>query len=141
MPRKFSGSAAETVRGVRSLAAAPDGAQERHGLGEGVLLSIETGDETAAADFAAGFERAADAGDVAPRHGRLLAGEGLAEDDAGTGEELAREEFRRSERPHPFPLPGERGRDASRGRRLQRPALTPPSRRFEAGTINQRSPP
>ena len=63
-------------------AAFPHGAEERHGLGKGVLLPIEAGHETAAADLAARFEGPARSGDLAPGERLLLAREGLAEDDS-----------------------------------------------------------
>src|SRR5262245_50164123 len=62
---------------LRRLPAAADGAQQRDGLGERVLLAVETGNEAASADLAAGFEGAADAREVAPGDRELFACEGL----------------------------------------------------------------
>jgi hypothetical protein len=63
------------------------------GFGESVLFAAEAGEEAAAADFAAGFETAKDVEEVAPSGGVRFAGEEVAEEDAVTGEELAREGF------------------------------------------------
>jgi len=71
------------------LLAAAHCAQERHGLREGVLLAVEARDETAAPDFAAGFELAAGARDLAPGDRLLLPLERLAEDDSGASQQAA----------------------------------------------------
>ncbi len=58
-------------------------------FGEGVLFAEGAGDETAAADLAAGFETAEDGEKVAPPGGVGFAGEELAEEDAVAAEEDA----------------------------------------------------
>jgi len=65
------------------------GAKGVGGLGQGVLLAGDAGDEAAAADLAAGFEAAEDGDQVAPFGGVGLAGEEVAEEDAVAGEEGA----------------------------------------------------
>ena len=90
-------------------------AQQRDRLGQRVLLAVEAGDEAAAADLAARLERAAGAGDVAPRApGMRSRVERAAEDDAGAAQQAARDEL------------GARRRVERLGRaapsRLQRPA-------------------
>jgi hypothetical protein len=67
------------------------GSERLHGFGKSVLLAAETGDETAAANLAAGFETAEDVEEVAPFGGVGFAGEEVTEEDAVTGEELAGE--------------------------------------------------
>ena len=58
-------------------------------FGEGVLFAEGAGDETAAADLAAGFETTEDGEKVAPPGGVGFAGEELAEEDAVAAEEDA----------------------------------------------------
>ena len=65
------------------------GAEAFYGFGQAVLLAEGSGDEAAAADFAAGFEAAEDGDEVAPFGGVGLAGEELAEEDAVAAEEDA----------------------------------------------------
>jgi hypothetical protein len=69
------------------------GAKGFDGFGESVLFAAESGEETAAADFAAGFETAEDVEEVAPSGGVGFAGEEVAEEDAVAGEELTGEGF------------------------------------------------
>jgi len=59
-----------------------DFAEGGDGFGEGELFAGHAGDEAAAADFAARFEAAVDAGQFAPGGGVRFAGEQAAEDDA-----------------------------------------------------------
>jgi hypothetical protein len=59
------------------------------------LLAVDAGDEAAAAEFAAEFERAAAADEVAPRDGRLLAHEEAPEEDTPALEQLAHDELDR----------------------------------------------
>ena len=73
--------------------AGASGAEGLDGFGQSVLFAAETGEEAAAADFAAGFETAKDVEEVAPFRGVGFAGEEVAEEDAVTGEELAGEGF------------------------------------------------
>ena len=57
------------------------------GLREGELFTAEAGDEAAATDFAAGFEAAEDAEEIAPFGDVGLAGEEVAEEDSVAVEE------------------------------------------------------
>jgi hypothetical protein len=64
--------------------ASAGGAEGFDGFGEGVLLAAEAGEETAAANFATGFEPAEDVEEIAPFGSVGLAGEEVAEEDAVT---------------------------------------------------------
>ena len=72
-----------------ALVAPAHGSQERHRLGESVLLAVEGGDEAAAPDLSPRFELAARAGNVPPGDRLLLALQGLAEDDSGAAQQAA----------------------------------------------------
>ena len=69
------------------------GAEGFDGFGEGVLLAAEAGEETAAANFATGFEPAEDVEEIAPFGSVGFAGEEVAEEDSVTAEEHAGEGF------------------------------------------------
>jgi len=71
--------------GFGSLAVAVDGAKEVERLGQCELLADEGGDETAAADFAAGFHATEHGQQLAPRGCQGFTYGGIAEDYAPTG--------------------------------------------------------
>ncbi len=82
MPARFTGSVALHPDALAGALLAADAAQGVDGLGQGVLLADEAGDEAAAADDAARLEASQRAQDVAPGQGEALAREEVAEDDA-----------------------------------------------------------
>jgi hypothetical protein len=65
------------------------GAEGVDGVGKGVLLAAEAGEEAAAANLAAGFEATEDIEEIAPFGGVGFAEEEVAEEDTVTGEEHA----------------------------------------------------
>src|SRR5262249_13495023 len=84
--------------GDRLLSALPAlVAKHSDSIRERVLLAVEAGDEPAAAHLTAGLEHAERARDLPPGHRLLLPLHGLAEHDAGAGEELPSDEFGRRE--------------------------------------------
>ena len=89
MPMRLSGSAALMTMRRPSARRAADLAQSLDGFGERELFAGHAGDEAAAADFAARFEAAVDAGQLAPRSGVRFAREEAAEDDAVASQQRA----------------------------------------------------
>src|SRR5258706_2265584 len=73
-------------------AAAADRAEEGDGIGDRVLLPVESRDEAAAADVAAELQAAVVAHEVAPGDGDALADEDAAEDDPPAVEEAGGDE-------------------------------------------------
>ena len=93
MPARFSGSAALMTTQRPSARRAADLAQPFDRVGERELLARHARHEAAAADFAARFEAAVHAGQLAPWRGVRFAGEQPAEHDAVALEQRARLQF------------------------------------------------
>ena len=88
MPVRLSGSTAETRTSSPVLGDLRTAAEGFDGLGAGVLLAVEAGDEAAAADGALRFHAAEAAQDLAPGNADVLGADEVAEDDAVAEEEL-----------------------------------------------------
>ncbi len=117
MPARFTGSTAGTQTRSPLRSSRRTRAQGVDGLGQGVLLADEAGDEAAAADEAARFEAAQGAQDVAPGQGEALALVEVAEDDAVAMQQDARDGSRPARR-----RVGIGGASAGAWTRAQRPA-------------------
>ena len=85
---EVGGVGSSNGNGSHTIAVA-GGAERIDGGGQGELFATEAGDEAAATNFAARFEAAENAEQVAPFGSVGFAGEEIAEEDAVAGEQHA----------------------------------------------------